>query len=56
MWSGSSTGTASVASLGVAQGTLPSFGASDPSQVHTGLVARLVSDLGPDFYASGQAQ
>ncbi len=56
VWSGSSTGTASVASLGVAEGAFPSFGASDPSQVHAGLVARLVSDLGPDFYASWQAQ
>lgn len=50
VWSRSSSATAGVASLGVREGALPSFGAADPAQVHSGLVRRLVAEIGPDFH------
>ena len=50
LWSRSSTATANVAHLGVPNGGMPSFGASDPSKVYGGLVRQLVSHLRHDFY------
>lgn len=56
VWSRSSSATAGVARVGVREGALPSFGATDPAQVHGGLVRRLVSELGSDFHARWQRQ
>ena len=54
VWSRSSTATAGVARVGVREGALPSFGATDPAQLHGDLVRRLVSELGPDFHSRWQ--
>lgn len=56
VWSRSSQATANVAHLGLQQGSLPSLGATEPSQLYDGLLGRVVADLGRDFRPSWQKQ
>lgn len=50
VWSRSSSASANVARIGLRYGVIPTFGASDPSEVHAGLVHQLITDLTGDFY------
>lgn len=50
LWSRTSSASANVARIGLRYGVIPTFGASDPSDVHAGLVHQLITDLTGDFY------
>lgn len=56
VWSRSSKASANLARVKIAKDQLPSFGATDPSQVVEALVPQLVYHLRHDFYASWQRQ
>lgn len=51
VWSRTATSTRNVAHVGVPSTGLPSFGATDPSDVQAGLVRQLVANLSGDFYS-----
>ena len=48
--------SANVAHVGVGEGGMPNFGATDPGDVQTRLVRQLVSNLSYDFYSTWQKQ
>jgi len=50
VWSRTSSASANVARIGLRYGVIPTFGASDPSDVQAGLVHQLVTALTGDFY------
>ncbi len=56
VWSRTSSASANVGRLGVRYGVIPTFGASDPSDVHAGLVHELITALTGDFYSHWEKQ